>query len=562
MSLWLFSRLRGIRPSNLVVLGTIPFFIYLFGSSARYQRALAHILGIEEHPWALLGLFLLTVCGLVLGLFAIKNAWASLAPDQDDFQRKNRLRRALIFAVTHGLFVTIAGFVVDPTPMVESILVNDLDVRNSTWVVVDGQNRMAKPEVLLWFDGLISQICGVYLGLWVAGILIFSKLRSNIGSVLKYGMLIFGLVNLGMFIYIFLFAHAGFASGLMATLRATFIAYGIASVLGLILALLSELKVRERTFLIHGILGVVLVGISLWYFTRPQVEVVLVGTLDQRIAIIKGTPQGITNEIRDGDAFDLEGRSVKIRSVATVEKAIDLFQNNKRVSGALLPAGSVDPSWPQIWKTEYLAKEYSFPGYAILSLGLGLLLLTGAGALNGLHPLRVLAAFLIDTLRGIPMLVIVLYIGLPLAGAVKELSGGVISIPNMFRGIIAIGIGYSAYMAEIFRAGIEAIPKGQIEAARTMGLREWMIVRLVILPQAIKIITPALGNEFIAMLKDTALLSVLSIRDVTMRMREFQAATFLAFTPFNTAALLYVALTLAASSVLKTLERRQKVGEG
>ncbi|MEC8236171.1 MAG: ABC transporter permease subunit, partial [SAR324 cluster bacterium] len=117
-------------------------------------------------------------------------------------------------------------------------------------------------------------------------------------------------------------------------------------------------------------------------------------------------------------------------------------------------------------------------------------------------------------------------------------------------------------MAEIFRAGIEAIPKGQIEAARTMGLREWMIVRLVILPQAIKIITPALGNEFIAMLKDTALLSVLSIRDVTMRMREFQAATFLAFTPFNTAALLYVALTLAASSVLKTLERRQKVGEG
>ena len=108
-------------------------------------------------------------------------------------------------------------------------------------------------------------------------------------------MLIFGLVNLGMFLYIFLFAHAGFASGLMATLRATFIAYGIASVLGLVLALLSELKVRERTFLIHGILGVVLIGISLWYFTRPQVEVVLVGSLDQRIAIIKGTPQGITN---------------------------------------------------------------------------------------------------------------------------------------------------------------------------------------------------------------------------------------------------------------------------
>ena len=79
--------------------------------------------------------------------------------------------------------------------------------------------------------------------------------------------------------------------------------------------------------------------------------------------------------------------------------------------------------------------------------------------LDVLHPLRVLAAFLIDTLRGIPMLVIVLYIGLPLAGAVKELSGGVISIPNMFRGIIAIGIGYSAYMVKSSGQASRPFPK-------------------------------------------------------------------------------------------------------
>jgi polar amino acid transport system permease protein len=125
----------------------------------------------------------------------------------------------------------------------------------------------------------------------------------------------------------------------------------------------------------------------------------------------------------------------------------------------------------------------------------------------------------------------------------------------MTRGIIAIAIGYSAYMAEIFRAGIEAIPKGQIEAARTMGLREWHVARFIVVPQAIAIVLPALGNEFIAMLKDTSLVSILSVRDLTQRMREFQAQSFLAFEPFNSAALVYVLLTLIAASGIKALDR-------
>ena len=80
---------------------------------------------------------------------------------------------------------------------------------------------------------------------------------------------------------------------------------------------------------------------------------------------------------------------------------------------------------------------------------------------------------------------------------------------------------------------------------------------MIVLPQAIKVITPALGNEFIAMLKDTSLLSVLSVRDITQRMREFQASSFLPFAPFNTAAILYVVLTLAIASALSSIERRQ-----
>ena len=105
-----------------------------------------------------------------------------------------------------------------------------------------------------------------------------------------------------------------------------------------------------------------------------------------------------------------------------------------------------------------------------------------------------------------------------------------------------------------FSAGIEAIPKGQIEASRALGLRERHIARFIVIPQAIAIVLPALGNEFIAMLKDTSLISILSIRDLTQRMREFQAQSFLAFEPFNSAALIYVLLTLIAASGVKALD--------
>jgi len=188
-------------------------------------------------------------------------------------------------------------------------------------------------------------------------------------------------------------------------------------------------------------------------------------------------------------------------------------------------------------------------------IGFLILLLVGIGSITKMHPLSIFSDFFVDTIRGIPMLVIILYIGLPLAGAIKSASAGYIDMQMMTRGIIAIGIGYSAYMAEIFRAGIEAISRGQIEAARSLGMKETHIARFIILPQAIAIVLPALGNEFIAMLKDTSLVSILSVRDITQRMREFQAQSFLPFEPFNSAALLYIILTLIAASLIKKLER-------
>ncbi len=189
-----------------------------------------------------------------------------------------------------------------------------------------------------------------------------------------------------------------------------------------------------------------------------------------------------------------------------------------------------------------------------------MILLAAIGALIQAHPLVVFSDFFVDTIRGVPMLVIILYVGLPLSGALKSASAGYIDLQMMTRGVLAIAIGYSAYMAEIFRAGIEAVPKGQIEAARSLGLREFQITRIIIIPQAIAIVLPALGNEFIAMLKDTSLVSILSVRDLTQRMREFQAQSFLAFEPFNSAALIYVILTLLAASGVKALSNM--VGKG
>ena len=181
---------------------------------------------------------------------------------------------------------------------------------------------------------------------------------------------------------------------------------------------------------------------------------------------------------------------------------------------------------------------------------------TFGGIIHGRHPLSIAAEFFIDTIRGIPMLVIVLYIGLPLSGILKDSTSGLIDPPNFVRGVFAMGLAYSAYLAEIMRAGIKAIPFGQIEAAQSFGFTRWQVTTRIIVPQAFRIVLPALGNELIAIIKDTSLLSILSIRDITQRTREFQSVSFLLFAPFNSAAIFYIFITLAAASLLSTIEKR------
>ena len=309
-------------------------------------------------------------------------------------------------------------------------------------------------------------------------------------------------------------------------------AYFTSAVLGLVFAGLLNLRRSERT-LTYSLVMVALLGTaSLSFFTRPTVEYALVGTLEGRVAILPGTPQRISNRIRRGEFEGAEGDRIQIRSAATPQRALELIETSPAVSAAFIPVAEVPNGLEVIWRRSFLPDRFWLPGVLLLAVGAIVAMLILGSLQSGLHPAAVFAEFYIDVIRGVPML-------------------------NQYtRGVAALSIGYSAYMAEIFRAGIEAIPRGQTEAARSLGLSGWQTARYIVLPQAIKIVIPPLGNEFIAMLKDTALLSLISVRETTQRMREFQSNTFITFPTFNTAAVIYVILTLVGASLVKSIERR------
>ena len=124
------------------------------------------------------------------------------------------------------------------------------------------------------------------------------------------------------------------------------------------------------------------------------------------------------------------------------------------------------------------------------------------------------------------------------------------------RAIIALSTTYGAFLAEVFRAGIQSIDRGQMEAARSQGMSYWQAMRFIILPQAIRNVLPALGNDFISMLKDSSLVSVLAVRDITQIARLYAGRSFLFRESYLTLAVLYLTMTVFLSFLMKILERR------
>ena len=127
-----------------------------------------------------------------------------------------------------------------------------------------------------------------------------------------------------------------------------------------------------------------------------------------------------------------------------------------------------------------------------------------------------------------------------------------------WRAIIALTICYSAFLAEIFRAGIQAVDRGQIEAARALGLSRWPIFRPSSRPQALRIILPPLGNDFVSMIKDSALVSALGVQDITQLGKVYSSATFKFFETYNVVAFLYLTMTISLSLLVRLIEKRLK----
>jgi polar amino acid transport system permease protein len=168
-----------------------------------------------------------------------------------------------------------------------------------------------------------------------------------------------------------------------------------------------------------------------------------------------------------------------------------------------------------------------------------------------------LSALYIEFVRGIPMLVFIFTIALVLVPDFASLIDTPSrAIPMAVRGAIALSLFYAAFIAEVFRAGIQSVPKTQSEAGRSMGMTEGQIMRKVVLPQAVRNMLPALGNDLIALMKDTSLVSVLAVRELTQMARLYSGSTFRFRESFFILMVIYVVLTLGLSLLLRWYEGR------
>ena len=182
----------------------------------------------------------------------------------------------------------------------------------------------------------------------------------------------------------------------------------------------------------------------------------------------------------------------------------------------------------------------------ICAIPLGLI--TGLGRLSRNRVINLIASTYVEVIRGIPLLVQIFYIYYALAKFLQ--------VSGLTSAVIAISFCYGAYMGEVFRAGIMAVPKGQTEASRSLGFNKVQTMIFVVLPQALRTIVPPVGNECIAMLKDTSLVSVMAMPDLMQYGRSFAAKSYLYFETYTVIALIYLIITLLLSKAVSILESR------
>ncbi|RKX74813.1 MAG: amino acid ABC transporter permease [Spirochaetes bacterium] len=213
----------------------------------------------------------------------------------------------------------------------------------------------------------------------------------------------------------------------------------------------------------------------------------------------------------------------------------------------ILPLTSPDPFWKILrFLPDGIARTFQVTVISIVfALIIGLFV--GLGRISRITIINRAATIYVEVIRGLPLLVQLFYI---------YYGMGFLSLPPLFSAVTAMAVCYGAYMGEIFRAGILSIPKGQMEAALALGMNRRQALRKVILPQTMRVILPPVGNEFIALLKDSSLVSIIAVSDLLRRGREFASITFQYFETYTMVALSYLVLTLFFSRLVGIMEAR------
>jgi len=175
-------------------------------------------------------------------------------------------------------------------------------------------------------------------------------------------------------------------------------------------------------------------------------------------------------------------------------------------------------------------------------------LAAGLGQISRIVLLNRIATVYVEVIRGIPLLVQIFYIYFAV--------GNLLHLDGFLAAVISMAFCYGAYMGEIFRAGIQAIPRGQMEAALALGLSRSQAIWLVVMPQTVKIILPAIGNEFIALLKDSSMVSVMALVDLLRLAKNYGSNHGDYFPPLTVVALVYLVMTLILSWLVAMMEER------
>lgn len=202
--------------------------------------------------------------------------------------------------------------------------------------------------------------------------------------------------------------------------------------------------------------------------------------------------------------------------------------------------------WQDYARSAWVTLELSFFGVLFGTL-LGVIM--ALMRISRIWPIKFVASAYIELIRGTPMLVqiLIIHYGLTVVG---------VNLPAFMSGVVALTMNSSAYMAEVFRAGIQAIDKGQTEASRSLGMTNGMTLRYIILPQAFRNMLPAIGNEFIIIIKDSSLVSMIGIAEIIYTARTIQGVTFQPLAPLLVAAGLYFIITFTLANLLSWLERK------